>query len=353
MKKITTLLAAAMVLLVTACGSTGNETKTAEAVTNTALDTSAQAADATQGEKITLKLSTDQDEKFVTTIALQKFADDMSERTGGRIKVEVYSGGQLGDEKSSVEQLQFGTVDIVKCSLAPLSEFAPSLTGMNLPYMFQNKDHMWKFYDGEMGEELLTSMEDSGIRGLGWADGGSRCFYGKDMIASVEDLKGVKVRVQESTIMMSMVESLGGTPTPIAGSEIYSALQTGVVAAAENNVPRYLDMSHDEVAPYLLLDHHQYVPEAIVMSAKTYNSLSAADQELVKEVMTEALQYQRDEWKKVEEEALEKCREKNITVTELDDISEFRQACQPVYDNYFAEYPDQKEYIAKIEALAD
>ena len=361
-KGLTILLTVTTILSLTACGSSSTTTTTAAPVaTEAAKETekagdSAQteaAGDPTQGEKLTLKLATDQDDKFVTTIALQKFADDLAAKTDGRITVEVYSGGQLGDEKSTVEQLQFGTVDIVKCSLAPLSEFAPSLTSMNLPYLFKTKEHMWKFYNGEMGEELLKSMVGDGIIGLGWVDGGSRCFYSKKLVTKVADLKDVKTRVQESTIMMSMVESLGGIPTPIAGSEIYSALQTGVVDAAENNVPRYLDMSHDEVAPYLLLDHHQFIPESVIMSASTYNKLSEADQKLIKETMAEAIESQVEQWAVAEEEALAKCREKNLTVTELEDVSEFREACQPVYDNYFAENPEQKDFVAKIEALAD
>lgn len=348
MKKLTALiLALATVFTMTACGNTSEPNPPASSGASPSVETPKPT-----GEKITLKLATDQDSTFVTTIALQKFADDLAAKTDGRITVEVYPGGQLGDEKASVEQLQFGTVDIVKCSLAPLSEFAPSLMAMNLPYMFKDKDHMWKFYDGEMGQELLNSMEDAGIVGLGWVDGGSRCFYTKKLVTSVADLKGLRIRVQESSIMMSMVEALGGTGTPIAGSEIYSALQTGVVDAAENNIPRYLDMSHQEVAKFLLLDHHQYVPEAVIMSSATWNKLSSEDQKLVKETMDEAIEYQRSLWDAEEDRALEELLKQGVTVTELDSIAEFREACQPVYDNYFKENPDQVEYVAKIEALA-
>lgn len=232
------------------------------------------------GTKV-LRLGTDHAHDFVTTIALRDFAAMVDKETGGAVKVEVYDGGQLGQEKACIEQVQFGALDMAKTSISPLSEFIPSLTALNLPYLFRDLDHMWKVMKGDVGKELLGKADEAGMVALCWIDAGSRCFYGKNPIRDLDDLKGLKIRVPESKMMMAMIEALGGHATPMPGNDVYSALQTGVCDAAENNIPRYLDMSHQEVAKHLILDRHNILPEVLLVSKNTWANLDAAEQKAV------------------------------------------------------------------------
>ncbi len=155
---------------------------------------------------------------------------------------------------------------MAKTSISPLSEFIPSLTALNLPYLFRDLDHMWKVMKGDIGQDLLDKADEAGMIALCWIDAGSRCFYGKNPIRDLPDLQGLKIRVPESKMMMAMIEALGSHATPMPGNDIYSALQTGVCDAAENNIPRYLDMSHQEVAKHLILDRHNILPETLLIS---------------------------------------------------------------------------------------
>jgi tripartite ATP-independent transporter DctP family solute receptor len=307
--------------------------------------------DSNEKEKdpIVLRLADNQPDDYPTVVGDKAFAKLVEEKTDGRIKVEVYSGGQLGDEKSVIEQVQLGTIDFARVSASPLAEFSKNLGVLSMPYIFRDADHMWNVLNGEIGEELLVGMEESNMRGLVFYDSGSRNFYNsKHPVEKPEDLKGLKIRVQQSALVVDMVESLGASATPMAYEEVYSALQTGVIDGAENNYPSYYSVNHYEVAKYFTLDGHSRVPEILMISKKVWGELSAEDQKALKEAAMESQKVQIDSWAALVEEAKEKVEAAGNEVTEITDTAPWREAVQPVYDKHGGAY---KEWIEKIEAV--
>lgn len=263
------------------------------------------------GDKIVLRYAENQVKDYPTTQAAQKFADLVKEKTNGRITVEVYDSGQLGDEKSVIEQVQFGGID----------------------------------------KELLKSTEDSGIVGLSWYDAGARNFYNsKREIKSLADMQGLKIRVQESSMMMDMVKALGANPTPMPYGEVYSGLQTNVIDGAENNWPSYESTSHYEVAKYYVVDEHSRVPEMQIISKQTMDKLSADDQKIIRECAAESAKYERQLWAEREKASEEKVRAGGAVITRLSDAAraEFIKAVQPLYEKYGAEYKDLIQKIRDV-----
>ena len=303
------------------------------------------------GDKIVLRYAENQVKDYPTTQAAQKFADLLKEKTNGRITVEVYDSGQLGDEKSVIEQVQFGGIDMSRVSLTPLSEFSRNLMALQLPYLYRDSEHMWKVLDGDIGKELLKSTEDSGIVGLSWYDAGARNFYNsKREIKSLADMQGLKIRVQESSMMMDMVKALGANPTPMPYGEVYSGLQTNVIDGAENNWPSYESTSHYEVAKYYVVDEHSRVPEMQIISKQTMDKLSADDQKIIRECAAESAKYERQLWAEREKASEEKVRAGGAVITRLSDAAraEFIKAVQPLYEKYGAEYKDLIQKIRDV-----
>jgi tripartite ATP-independent transporter DctP family solute receptor len=303
-------------------------------------------------ETLTLRFATDSSEDYVSTVQIYKFAEEVEEKTDGRIKVEVYAGAQLGDEKSCVEQVQMGSLDITKSSMGALTSFNENLTVLSMPYLFKSADHMWAVMDSDIGQSLLDSMEDSGLIGLGWLDAGSRCFYSTKPLQGPEDFKGLKVRVMQSSIYADMIKNLGGTPVSMPASDVYSALQTGVVHSAENNIPRIIDMSHNELCPYLILDRHNIMPEMVMISTATWGNLDASDQEIIKQCAANLQANMIAAWQETENAALKTLKDKGMTVVEpdADTIAAFREAMQPVYDKYGTDYADLIKQIENTKA---
>ncbi len=301
-------------------------------------------------KSMVLRYAENQPQDYPTTKAAYEFAKIVEEKTGGRIKIEVYYGGQLGDEKSVIEQMQFGAIDFTRVSISPLAEFSKSLNVLQLPYLYRDADQMWKVLDGKIGKDFLDSLDGAGLIGLSWFDAGARNFYvSTRAINKLEDLKGLKIRVQESQQMMDMVQALGANPTPMAYGEVYSALQTGVIDGAENNWPSYESTSHYEVAKYFVLDEHTRVPETQMVSKTTWNKLSADDQKIIREAAAASAQLERKLWAERERASESKVKSGGSVVTTLSpaEKQKFQDAMAPLYKKYGAGYED---IISKIQA---
>lgn len=296
--------------------------------------------------EVVLRLADVHNEGYPTVMADKEFARLVEEKTDGRIKVEVYPEGQLGDEKVVVEQVQFGAIDITRTSLSPLTEIQKKLSVLMLPYLYRDKEHMFTVLDGDIGQEFLEGLQEINMLGLAWYDSGARSFYNsKREINSVEDLKGLKIRVQQSELMFDLVDVLGASPTPMPFSEVYSAVQTGVIDGAENNWSSYLSTSHYKVAKYYTVDEHTRVPEMLLISKLTFDNLTQEDQEIIKEAAQKAAIFEREEWAKAEQEAEKKIIENGNIITRLKSKEDFQDAVAPLYDKYGAEY---KELIDRI-----
>lgn len=295
---------------------------------------------------IVLKLAENQPDDYPTTIGDKEFAKIVSEKTKGRIKIEVYAGGQLGDEKSVIEAIQMGGIDLARVNAQPLSDFSKKLRVLSLPYLFRDEAHLWKTLDGQVGEELLTSLKDSKMIGLAYYDSGARSFYNSKREVKVpEDMKGLKIRVQQSELMMDLVKSLGASPTPMAYGEVYSGLQTGVIDGAENNWPSYFSTSHYEVAKNYTLDYHTRTPEVVIASKAVWDKLSAEDQKILKEAAKASQEVQKKSWKAYENKSIEAVKAKGNKVTEVTDYKAWQDAVKPMLEKHGKDF---KELIEKI-----
>lgn len=316
-----------------------------------ALLLAALSAGGALAQEITLRAADNQPEDYPTVQGLYFMADYLEAISGGRIKMEVFPGGQLGDERSTIEQVQLGVIDVVRTSTTPVAEFYEPMGVYSLPYIFRDEAHMWKVVQGPIGRELLDGLQDADLVGLAYYDSGSRNFYTTDTpVRSVADLAGLRIRVQQSQVVLDMMEALGADPVPLAYAEVYSALQTGQIDGAENNFPSYgpSGVRHYEVAPYYTLDAHARVPEVVMISKATWDKLSPEDQQLVREAALASVPVQAALWDALVEEsraAVEAAGSEIITV----DTAEFQAAMQPLYDTYGESYGDLLQRILDTE----
>jgi tripartite ATP-independent transporter DctP family solute receptor len=228
----------------------------------------------------------------------------LAEKSGGTMRVDVYPSGQLGSERECLELVQLGGLGMTKVSASVLEGFAPEFKVFGLPYLFRDDAHKNHVLDGPIGKEILAAPQSKFMRGLCYYDSGSRSFYTKKPVRTPEDLKGLKIRVQESPMAFALIRAFGASATPIAFGELYTALQQGVVDGAENNPPSFYLARHYEVCKYYSLDEHTSVPDVVVISTHLWASLTPQQQAWLQEAADESAVYQRSLWTASTEEAL-------------------------------------------------
>ena len=245
--------------------------------------------------------------------------------------------GVLGSENKVIKQMQYGGIDFARVSLAQLAEYIPSLNVLQMPYLYTDSDHMWRVLDGEIGDAFLESVSADDVIGLSWYDAGARNFYNSvKPVTCLEDLKDMRIRVQESDLAVDMVEALGATAIPIAYGDVYASLERQVVDGAENNWPSYEAMRHYEVAKYYTVDEHSRVPEMQICSAYTWQKLSPEDREIILECARESAIYEREVWTQREEQSRSIAMENGTKVVELsaEEKKRFQNAVYGVYEKY-------------------
>lgn len=273
----------------------------------------------------------------------------VKEKSGGRMQIDIYPNQQLGSERECLELLQIGSLGMTKVSTGVMENFAPGLKVFGLPFLFRDREHRFNVLEGEIGEMFLNSSLDKRLKGLTFYDAGSRSFYTKEPIKTPKDLEGLKIRVMESQTAINMVKNLGGSPTPIAWGELYTALQQGIVDGAENNLPSFHLSRHYEVCKYFLVDEHTALPDELVIGTPVWNKLSAEEKQWLKEAAMESSEYQKKLWREAELEALEKIKEAGVTVINADK-EEFRSMVKPMYDEFGLD-PKMKNIIEEIQAV--
>ena len=301
------------------------------------------------GPEYVFTYADNQTSDYPTVQAAEFFAELVEERTDGRIKIIVAENAELGDEKKVIEQLRYGGVDFARISIPQLTSYSRMSSVLFLPYLYKDLKHMWAVLDGEIGDEIMDSFEGSGMIPMSWYDAGVRNFYFTEPVYSLADMAGMNIRVQEVEMMEEMVTLLGASPVPMEYGEVYSALETGRVTGAENNWSSYVTMSHDALAKYYLLDGHMRAPELQMISEKTYEKLSEEDREIIFACAEESAVYERELWQTWEIDAREQALEDGcveIALTE-EQLQEFKDAVQPMYDSFDEEYSD---LIARIQA---
>lgn len=259
----------------------------------------------TESKQKVLKLAHGLDQTHPVHRGMVLMAEKVAQKSGGRLQLKIYPGGQLGAERECVELLQIGSLAITKVSAAIMEGFVPEYRVLGLPYIFKDQDHAWEVLNGEIGKELLEKGDNFNLRGLCFYDAGSRSFYTKEKpINNPNDLKGLKIRVMKSNTAVEMVKALGGSPTPISWGELYTALQGGVVDGAENNPPSFYLSHHYEVCKYYSLDEHTSVPDVLLVSSIVWNKLSPDEKKWLQEAADESVPYQREFWAESVQEAL-------------------------------------------------
>ncbi len=284
--------------------------------------------------------------KGLSFFAEQAAADPVLES----LDFDLQLGGVLGNEKEVLEKLGFGGVQMACTSVAPLVEFSPKIGVLTLPYLFRGPDHMWQVLEGPIGEELFGSLEANGLVGLAWYDSGARSFYNRQRpIRTLDDLRGLKIRVQKSEIMREMVAALGASPVSLGFKDVYTNLYTGAIDGAENNLPSYRSERHFEVAKYYSYDRHSMIPDLLMINKGLWDRLSEDEREALKKTARESSTAQRQFWREYVDEALAAVREAGCEVTEIDDVAAFQQAVAPLYERYGDVYGDLIDRIRAVE----
>src|SRR5215813_11101922 len=267
-------------------------------------------------QKLVLKASDVHAAGYPTVVAVENIGKKLEQATSGRLSVQMFAAMQLGGEKEAIEQAQVGAIQLARVSVGALGPVVPDLNVFNLPFLFRNTEHMEKVIDGDIGQELLdkvTVNQDKGLVGLCWMDAGARSMYDvKKGIHSIADLQGQKFRVMGNPMFVDMMNALGGNGVSMGYDQVFSALQTGVVDGAENNPPSFVFDNHYQVAKHFTLTEHLIVPEILVFSKRTWDSLSNEDRELLRRLAREAQIEERALWVAYEKQAIEKAKAAGI-----------------------------------------
>ncbi len=268
-------------------------------------------------QKLVMKASDVHPLGYPTVEAVQNMGRKLEKATNGRLSIQMYASMQLGGEKEAIEQAQVGAIQFARVSVGALGPVIDELNVFNMPYLFRNTAHMQKVIDGPIGQELMdkvTNNPKAGLVALCWMDAGARSLYDtKKAIRNIDDLKGMKFRVMGNPMFVDMMNALGGNGVSMGYDQVFNALQTGVVDGAENNPPSFVFDNHYQVAKFYTLDEHLIVPEMVVFSKKTWDTLSKDDQALLVKFGREAQLEERVLWDKYEKDAMDKARAAGIT----------------------------------------
>src|SRR5258707_7493670 len=289
-------------------------------------------------QKLVMKASDVHPAGYPTVVAVETMGKKLEKATNGRLSIQMYPSMQLGGEKEAIEQAQVGAIQFARVSVGALGPVIDELNVFNMPYLFRDTKHMQKVIDGPIGQELMdkvTNNPKAGLVALAWMDAGARSLYDtKKAIKNIDDLKGMKFRVMGNPMFVDMMNAMGGNGVSMGYDQVFNALQTGVVDGAENNPPSFVFDNHYQVAKFYTLDEHLIVPEMLVFSKKTWDTLSKEDQALLVKFGKEAQQEERVLWAKYEKDAMDKAKAAGITITEIVDKKPFQDAVKPVWDKY-------------------
>lgn len=254
----------------------------------------------------------------------------LNEKSGGKLQIKIFPDGQLGSERETLELLQIGSVAMTKVSAASMSSFAPAYQVLGIPYIFRDSTHLFDVLEGDIGKEILAGGSEYLLRGLCYYDAGSRSFYAKEKpIVTPGDLRGMKIRVMNDKLAVDMVGVLGGSATPMAYGELYTALQQKVVDGAENNIPSFVTSNHYEICKYYSFDEHTMIPDVVVIGTKFWDNLSETEKRWVQDAADESVAAEKKAWQETVAE--------NMAVLKAANVEFF--------------YPDKKEFSDKTDAI--
>jgi tripartite ATP-independent transporter DctP family solute receptor len=286
---------------------------------------------------------------YPTGKALKYMGDQLAKYTNGKYNIKVYPSSVLGSGKDTIEQVKLGALDMTRLGSADFNGIVPETLIPSLPFLFRDDDHFRKVMYGPIGDEILAAFEKHGYIGLVWQESGTRSVYSKKAIRSVADMKGMKIRVQPSDLWVAIASSMGAAATPIPYAEVYTALKTGLVDAAENNYPSYEAQKHYEAAPIYSETGHASVPDVVVFSKKVWDTLSKDEHEAIRKAAKDSVPYFSKLWSEREAASRKIVLDNGATIIAAKDIDHagFVAAAKPVWDKY-ASTPELKALVQKI-----
>ena len=286
---------------------------------------------------------------YPTTKAVEYMGQLLKERSGGKLGVKVFPNGALGQERDTIEQLKIGGLDMMRINVAPLNNIVPETIVPALPFIFRSEDHMHAVLDGPIGDEILAAMESQGMIGLAFYDSGARSMYSTKPIKTLADIQHSKVRVQQSDLFVAMIEALGANPTPMPYGEVYTALKTGIIDAAENNYPSYKSSRHFEAAPFYSLTEHSMAPEVLVFSKPIWDRLKPEDQAMVRQAAKDSVPHMRKLWDEREAKSRQTVEAGGAKIGQIEDKQAWTDAMKPVYDK-FASTPELQSLVQRVQS---
>ena len=274
---------------------------------------------------------------YPTVQAVKFMGERLKALSGGKHTIRVYPNGALGGEKETIEQAKIGALAMVRVNVGAMNNVCNETVVPTMPFLFRSVEHMHKVLDGPVGEEILKACEKQGFIGLGFYDSGARSmFTAKKPVKSFADMKGMKVRVQQSDLWVSMLEAMGANATPMPMGEVYTGLKTGLIDAAENNYPTYESSRSFEVAKYFTKTEHSMAPEILLFSKRAFDKLSPEEQGWVRQAAKESVPYMRKQWAEREAKSLEIVKAGGAEIIEIDKAP-FQAAMKPVYDKFITD----------------
>ncbi|QCI69284.1 TRAP transporter substrate-binding protein [Phreatobacter stygius] len=275
---------------------------------------------------------------YPTVQALERMGQLVRERTQGRHSLRIFHSRQLGEEKETIEQTRIGAIDINRTNVAPLASFIPEANVLALPFLFRSVEHLHRVLDGPIGEEILARFEVHGLVGLTFYDSGARSIYNSVRpIRTVDDLKGLRIRVQQSEMMVEMMRALGAEPVALPYGQVNVGLSTGLIQGAENNWPSYVTTDHFRSARYLTLTEHTMSPEVLVVSKRVWEGLSAEDKAIFRDAARESSRSMREQWLKLEQTSRREAEVAGVNVVTLADRSGFERAVSGLVGRFAGE----------------
>jgi len=284
---------------------------------------------------------------FPTVMTEVQLGKVLSEKTGGNYTVKVFGNSTLGSEKDTVEQCKLGALDMVRVNTAAFQEIIPETKIVSLPFLYRDLDHHRKVIYGPIGEKILAKFEKEGFIGLALWESGARSVFGKKPVRTLADIKGMKIRVQQSDLWVDLIRAMGANPTPIPMGEVFTALKTGLVDAAENNYPTYESSHLYEVAPVYSETQHVMAPEVLAFSKKVWDTLNDEQRTAIRAAAKETIPYYVDLWEKKEKTSRDVVVKAGVQVVSDVNRQEFMQAEKPVWDKV-ANTPELKQLLQEI-----
>ena len=280
---------------------------------------------------------------YPTVLAVKKMSELLEQKSGGKHKIKVFNKQALGSEKETVDQVKIGALDFTRVNVGPMNAICPLTQVPTMPFLFNSIEHMRKVLDGPVGDEILKSCESAGFIGLAFYDSGARSIYAKKPIKTVADAKGLKIRLQQSDLWVALVSAMGANPTPMPYGEVYTALKTGLIDAAENNIPSFDTAKHVEAVKIYSKTEHSMAPEILVMSKIVYDKLPANEQAMIRAAAKESVAFERQKWDEQEAKSLASVKAQGAEIVEVDKKS-FQSVMAPVYDKFMTT-PEMKRLV--------